>query len=969
MNLQLYFSEINWLYSTDTKYVIAVIYIAFILLLYLISGFDNIIHKCTPKKKRRRESMILYDQKYMEIDHKKKYFDPISERVFEKPEDVQSWKKFIGNRTITYSEARQLLDEQYIEMDPRKFHPVALLRLKREIINLKNENSLNSITMSNGRETIIDIKSEKDLFKNYDNAGEWKCERCTFTNHTSKEGITCRACGCKKPRPKIPPWKAEYLKRELTEGKLEDSLSKNLENYNFKLWLKNIFPNIEKPQESSTDYNAFMKWSDGRDFTVYELVTLDFNVLKKWNNADPIDYPLHSLTLPILKEHLHEKRKHWIERVKDNDFLDVKVFPDVVPQVRLKYFTDEITKKNYSAVITVVVPFYNEERSALERTLKSLAKAQKYMQKQRDNIEDLEILLVMDGWFKAHETTKEYIKEMFGGVKVYEYLDQLKNFDAINMIPATTIIMKKRGKQKVKISEENKNDVPNYLNLTILLKADNRKKFNSHAWFFNAFSNEMDAKYAFATDCGTYYKKDMLHKLFNYMESHSKCVAVTGRQRVMSYEKQEAFFIKTETERRNRFPEKNIKIPRESWASKCYRHAQGFDYEVSLSIFNNAFAQCGCMSVIPGPCGFFRFEKQILYDSLKEYFDLMNRDPNETSLTESVLKLAEDRILSATAVISEENQKLGLYTTWLNSAIFYFEAETDSELLIKQRRRWSNGSFAGYKWLYKKLHWFGKNQFLKKIMVLCQLAMFYIAMISPAIFLATLNTTLSYWMNKETMFIGYLFEGIYVIVYLSFAWVHTKESAEFNKPLYIMYTFNNIILMILVMITFVWDVYSSIRLTGTINVIHVGIITMTLLPWLLGLLHSLPNFKVFYKMILWSTAFYLYLPTLVSTFFLYAKVREFDVSWGNRPDSENNNSGLTQEQRKKFKEKIRKDSNAESAKLISVNIFLMLLALAINTSIKSQIQIIIITIILFLSPLIQMTFSFCYYFYRIIFCQ
>jgi cellulose synthase/poly-beta-1,6-N-acetylglucosamine synthase-like glycosyltransferase len=62
------------------------------------------------------------------------------------------------------------------------------------------------------------------------------------------------------------------------------------------------------------------------------------------------------------------------------------------------------------------------------------------------------------------------------------------------------------------------------------------------------------------------------------------------------------------------------------------------------------------------------------------------------------LLLAEDRVLSYAAVLKSNNPG-GAITAFIPEATFYFEAETDTEKLWTQRRRWINGTVAGYIWL------------------------------------------------------------------------------------------------------------------------------------------------------------------------------------------------------------------------------------------------------------------------------
>eukprot|EP00122_Pirum_gemmata_P001985 Pgem_evm1s1795 len=190
-----------------------------------------------------------------------------------------------------------------------------------------------------------------------------------------------------------------------------------------------------------------------------------------------------------------------------------------------------------------------------------------------------------------------------------------------------------------------------FLRLCIIIKKQNRKKPNSHEWFFRAFDPHHHGEYCLTTDCGTLYARHCLYNLLAYLYHHRDVAAVTGRQRVMS--------TKMQTQKA------------EGLQAAWYRAAQAYDYEATISAFQGAFSLCGMLPVIPGPCGLFRM---ISHDS---------------GILAGNLMLAEDRILSYAAAL-----KTGKFTRWVPSAVFYSEAETKTKNFIAQRRRWNNGTFA-----------------------------------------------------------------------------------------------------------------------------------------------------------------------------------------------------------------------------------------------------------------------------------
>ena len=102
------------------------------------------------------------------------------------------------------------------------------------------------------------------------------------------------------------------------------------------------------------------------------------------------------------------------------------------------------------------------------------------------------------------------------------------------------------------------------------------------------------------------------------------------------------------------------------------------------------------------------------------------------------LRIAEDRVLSYAAVLkTPEPRHMGL----VPDSVFYFESELRLQSLVLQRRRWLNGSVAGYLWMIVKepkilFHMTADN--FRKIYVwflmLLQLLLFALEWISPLMF-------------------------------------------------------------------------------------------------------------------------------------------------------------------------------------------------------------------------------------------
>jgi hypothetical protein len=128
------------------------------------------------------------------------------------------------------------------------------------------------------------------------------------------------------------------------------------------------------------------------------------------------------------------------------------------------------------------------------------------------------------------------------------------------------------------------------------------------------------------------------------------------------------------------------------------RSVQGFDFESGLAIFNGVHAALGFLPVIPGPCGLFR--ANAVTASMLEDVRLICTNPStRDGIIQGNLKIAEDRILSYLLLLVPGPNGEQFETHWVPSTTFFFESEDDLNELVPQRRRWLNGTVAGYLWL------------------------------------------------------------------------------------------------------------------------------------------------------------------------------------------------------------------------------------------------------------------------------
>jgi hypothetical protein len=258
------------------------------------------------------------------------------------------------------------------------------------------------------------------------------------------------------------------------------------------------------------------------------------------------------------------------------------------------------------------------------------------------------------------------------------------------------------------------------------------------------------------------------------------------------------------------------------------------------------------------------------------------------------LRLAEDRILSFVSVFCT-----GYGTKCIQDAIFYYEPEVSFDMILKQRRRWINGTVAGFFFfiLSKRAamhveggffdkHKAGKNLGLVIVLWCLNLLQFMFCFISPAI------VGMSFYSAFEMMFSGLtpsstdIFMGtsigntlyvnhaglvtfVYLLVYIS--WV---IHAYYRHPSE-MYAFYMFLFGLAVTLTVLLALVSAPEFA----LIHYLAIFLCVGPLLLAATQTFESalyYAFYFPWFITFAGFYLiFLPG-------YSFARLWDTTWGNR---------------------------------------------------------------------------------------
>eukprot|EP00475_Leptophrys_vorax_P036588 TRINITY_DN6208_c0_g1_i5.p1 TRINITY_DN6208_c0_g1~~TRINITY_DN6208_c0_g1_i5.p1 ORF type:complete len:770 (-),score=162.28 TRINITY_DN6208_c0_g1_i5:97-2406(-) len=561
----------------------------------------------------------------------------------------------------------------------------------------------------------------------------------------------------------------------------------------------------------------------------------------------------------------HANRLRYVDLSIDrrNDFVQRSLLGELTREeksvLRSRLLLDGVSRCGESN-LTVCVPFYNEEKGDMERTLDSLRIALNELISNSSVIRSASIVLVGDG-----------IQHLSGSMKTY--LATSLNVQPDDLNPPANVDFRIIHQNGVRFAER--------ISLSLLVKRCNGGKAHSQEMFCALFAASLESKYMFLTDCGTSYKGDCLEWLLRLMEKNPFCIGCTGHQRILPLEKQGL---------------------KNSWFNMLMAYSQGLDYEASQHVFSLPFSAVGNLPVIPGPCGIYNFKLLQENRALAEYFRILrdSKESKDPDFVKSNLILAEDRILCFLAV---SNSNFKCFTAIEPRAVFYFESENDPEKFFQQRRRWLNGTVAGYIWMLQELNkrsmYDSPRVHMLRILVLVQIVLHFMMLLSPAIFTLGLHFSLMQLFSQTST--DYKGASLFFFVLVQMLFVHNhwkkrKSKLDMNITGAIMLC--NAVVSLLIFAAYiqylVQDFPKFVDLCGSgVSLIHnmqFWIMIGKLLPlsWMgLSLVLAMAHGWRSASLCVYYFLFYIpMLPTMVSTLPLYALCRTWELSWGNRPNVE-----------------------------------------------------------------------------------
>jgi chitin synthase len=408
--------------------------------------------------------------------------------------------------------------------------------------------------------------------------------------------------------------------------------------------------------------------------------------------------------VPLRGEEEYDKVRYTACTCDPDDFKDEKY------TLRQKIY-------NRDTEIFIVITMYNEEAKLFARTfygvvknIYELCKRDRSNKWKEDGWKKVVVCVVSDGFEEINISTKAYLSAI--GVYQEGVIKKEVNDKSVtaHIFEYTTQLC--LNPKDMKPVGEKVNHTP--IQVLFCLKEENTKKINSHRWFFNAFGKILEPNVCILLDAGTKPSKKSIYHLWKAFNTNPSIGGACGEIVAM----------------KGKYGKNILYYPLVA--------AQNFEYKMSNILDKPIESVFGYITVLPGAFSAYRYKALANkidpvtneeFGPLASYFlgeKLHNHKSKDqkikAGLFEANMYLAEDRILCF-ELISKKDE------SWLLHYVKSASAETDVPdkiiELIKQRRRWLNGTF--FASLYAISHTFNicrsKHSIWRKILLLIE--MFY----------------------------------------------------------------------------------------------------------------------------------------------------------------------------------------------------------------------------------------------------
>jgi len=331
--------------------------------------------------------------------------------------------------------------------------------------------------------------------------------------------------------------------------------------------------------------------------------------------------------------------------------------------------------------MAIVATMYNEEEKLFDDSMSSIVKNIQHLQSRTKSKtwgpkawEKIVVCIVADGRAKCNAK----VLKMLGLYGVYQ--EGIAK-DSVMGKPVTAHIFEYSSQVVVdQLGNVAGGIAP--VQIIFVLKEQNKKKLNSHRWFFNAICASLNPNVCILIDVGTRPSGTSLYKLWKEFDKHSNVGGACGE----------------------------ICVDLGRGCANVFNPlvaAQNFEYKMSNILDKPTESVFGYISVLPGAFSAYRWKALQNHSNgkgpLASYFlgEKMHEPGYTGSAFDANMYLAEDRILCFEIVTKKKE-------AWVLKYVKSAKASTDAPSsvaeYISQRRRWLNGAF--FACLYSVLHFF-----------------------------------------------------------------------------------------------------------------------------------------------------------------------------------------------------------------------------------------------------------------------
>ena len=355
--------------------------------------------------------------------------------------------------------------------------------------------------------------------------------------------------------------------------------------------------------------------------------------------------------------------------MNDHEYVSFKAYPDYLPTYEKyddihSYFPADIYPT--AQCINVLITLYDEDVSDLKATLAALGCMFPNVQRK------VRVLIAQDGWIRASDSVKKYFRDELccGAKEDWNDLDMAAQASVCRTFIIQPIDDFTGDLLPTRVSETLEMDV------SLLIKTDNRMKHNSHSWFYRGFCKEYPSDYLFMTDVGTTFDDACLQKLEAFMDANSGVAGCHGYPWV-------------------------AKLGRgASWIQRYLRAMQEYELGPLATDHDRGFqSMFGFQQTLSGPCTMLRTE-DATYPSLLSFMSsVLERSPSELTILKSNLNIVEDTAMTLYLFATS-----GKMMALVPDAYYYYDVETTPMRFLAQRRRWMNGVGSGLLLFWKTYH-------------------------------------------------------------------------------------------------------------------------------------------------------------------------------------------------------------------------------------------------------------------------